>query len=214
MNIFRHESAYRSPELMEKIKTHRIVICGAGALGANIAESLTRQGFGSLTVIDKDRVEDHNRATQPYGKADVGAQKAKALYARLYRDTGTQITAIAKELTPENAKKLLQGDLVIDAFDNTESRQAVKDACLNLNIPCLHVGLASNYGEVIWNEVYKVPKATDTDLCDYPLARNIVMLTISVACEIVFQSIESGININRAVSITLKDLKTNHWDIE
>jgi tRNA A37 threonylcarbamoyladenosine dehydratase len=58
-------------------------VCGAGALGANIAESLARSGFCQLRVID--RIQDRNLSTQPYYRSDIGAFKAKILANNLYR---------------------------------------------------------------------------------------------------------------------------------
>ena len=52
-------------------------------------------------------------------------------------------------------------------------------------IPCVHVGLAADYSEIIWNQHYRVPSAANDDVCDYPLARNLVMLTVAVACEVI-----------------------------
>ncbi len=71
-------------------------------------------------------------------------------------------------------------------------------------IPCIHAGLSADYAEVIWNEVYRVPSDVNDDVCDYPLARNLVMLTVSVACEAIASFIASG--EQRNFTITLKDL--------
>lgn len=54
MSIFFHEQLYRSNAVMTKLKDYPTTICGAGALGANIAENLARSGFAQLTVIDCD----------------------------------------------------------------------------------------------------------------------------------------------------------------
>ncbi len=52
MSIFFHEQLYRTNAVMAKLKDYPVTICGAGALGANIAENLARSGFDKLTVID------------------------------------------------------------------------------------------------------------------------------------------------------------------
>ena len=174
---FFHEERHRTGEVMRRLRECPVTICGAGALGANVTESLARQGFARLSVIDRDRVEERNLSTQPYYRTDVGAFKAKILANGLYRALGTTVTARAEELTPTNAAKLLAGaGLVVDTFDNSLARQAVKDACTRLALPCLHVGLASGYAEVLWDESYRVPSAVNDDVCDYPLARNLVTL--------------------------------------
>jgi len=161
-------------------------VCGAGALGANIVESLARSGFCQLKVIDRDRIEERNLSTQPYYRSDIGAFKVKILANNLYRALSVSIDAHSKELTPANADRLLANSAVaIDTFDNSVGRQAVKDYCASTSIPCVHVGLAADYSEIIWNPHYRVPSAANDDICDYPLARNLVMLTVAVACEVI-----------------------------
>ena len=186
MSIFFHEQLYRSPSVMSTIKNFPVTVCGAGALGANITESLARSGFCQLTVVDRDRIEERNLSTQPYYRSDVGAFKAKILANNLYRALGVKIEAHSKELTPENADRLLANSAaIVDTFDNSVGRQALKDYSTSAGIPCVHVGLAANYSEIIWNEHYRVPSAANDDVCDYPLARNLVMLTVAVACEVI-----------------------------
>ncbi|BAY07998.1 ThiF family adenylyltransferase [Calothrix sp. NIES-2098] len=205
MSIFFHEQLYRSNAVMAKLKNYPVSICGAGALGANIAENLARSGFDKLTVIDRDRIEERNLSTQPYYRSDVGAFKAKILANNLYRAIGTKVDAKTKELTSANAAQLLQdSQLIVDVFDNSVARQAVKDYADKSKIACLHVGLAADYAEVIWNDVYRVPSDVNDDVCDYPLARNLVMLTIAVACEAVIAFIAT--QEQRNLTITLKDL--------
>jgi molybdopterin/thiamine biosynthesis adenylyltransferase len=186
MSIFFHEQLYRSAAVMSLIKNFPVTVCGAGALGANITESLARSGFGQLKVIDRDRIEERNLSTQPYYRSDIGAFKAKILANNLYRALGVSIDAHSKELTPANADRLLAASAtVIDTFDNSVGRQAVKDYCASASLPCVHVGLAADYSEIIWNQHYRVPSAANDDVCDYPLARNLVILTVAVACEVI-----------------------------
>lgn len=205
MSFFFHEQLYRSREVLARVRAFGVTVCGAGALGANIAESLARQGFGRLRVIDRDRVEERNLSTQPYYRSDIGALKARALAHALYRALGVELEARVDELTAANAAKLLRGGaLVVDAFDNSTARQAVQDFCAGAQVPCLHAGLAGDYAEVIWGEVYRVPSAAQTDACDYPLARNLVTLTVAVTCESVMSFIADG--ARRSFTVTLRDL--------
>ena len=188
-----HEQLYRSPDLLRRMQGFAVTICGGGALGGNCVESLARQGFDTLTVIDQDRVEERNLSTQPYYRTDVGAFKAKILANNLYRALGVSINVHAETLTSTNASRLLQGSgLVIDTFDNSVGRQAVQDTCDILNIPCLHVGLAEDFAEILWNARYRVPSAAKDNVCDYPLARNLVLLTVAVACETIAAFVASG----------------------
>lgn len=80
----------------------------------------------------------------------------------------------------------------------------MKDYADRTGIPCLHAGLSADYAEVIWNDIYRVPSDVNDDVCDYQLARNLVMLTMSVVCEAIVSFVATG--EQRHFTITLKDL--------
>ena len=192
--------------LLKRLASHKITVCGAGALGSNFVDTLVRQGFSQIRVVDMDRIEVHNINTQVWGDMDIGALKADALKNRVFRHVGTEIEAVSKQLTAANAKQLLKGsDLVVDMFDNSASRQLIQTECQGRKIPCLHAGLYEDYGEVIWDETYRVPKDTQGDVCDYPLARNLVMLVVSVAAEETLDFCLSKKPRKGSWTITLKD---------
>jgi molybdopterin/thiamine biosynthesis adenylyltransferase len=205
---FHHEEIYRGKNLTEKLSKHTLTVCGAGALGSNLIDNLTRQGFTNIKVIDKDRVETHNLNTQVYNEADIGALKVDALKNKVFRNIGAEVEAVSKELTPANVKQLLKkSTLVVDCFDNNKARRTIQDEVRVRNIPCLHVGLYEDYGEVIWDENYKVPKdQAEGDVCDYPLARNIAMLACVVATEEILSFCLQDKPRYGNWSITLKDL--------
>jgi molybdopterin-synthase adenylyltransferase len=167
---FHHEQLYRGPDAVARLACLRVTVCGAGAVGSQLADNLVRQGLARLRVIDFDRIEEHNVSTQLYGESEVGTFKAEALRNRLFRATGVELESLRKELTETNARVLLkESDLVIDAFDNAGSRETVQRTVRAAETPCLHVGLSADYGEVIWDERYRVPADVGADACDYPL---------------------------------------------
>jgi molybdopterin-synthase adenylyltransferase len=204
---FHHEEIYRGNNLTELLAKHSLTICGAGALGSNLIDNLTRQGFVNIKVIDKDRVEVHNLNTQVYSDSDIGALKGEALKNKVFRNIGTEIEVVNKELTPANVKQFLKkSTLVVDCFDNNLARQTIQTEVRARKIPCLHVGLYEDYGEVIWDENYKVPKdQAEGDVCDYPLARNIAMLACVVATEEILSFCLTDKPRFGNWSITLKD---------
>ena len=51
-----HEEMYRGSAELAKLSALQLVLCGAGALGSNLADNLTRQGFAKLRAIDHDRI--------------------------------------------------------------------------------------------------------------------------------------------------------------
>lgn len=204
---FYHEGLFRGDNALEKLSQIRLTVCGAGAVGSNLVNNLVRQGIRKITVIDFDRVEAHNIGTQIYTESDVGMFKVEALQAEVFRAVGIEITATRQTLTERNVKKLLkEPDLIVDGFDNHTARTLVREYCRDTSIPCLHVGLSADYAEVVWNEHYIVPHDTvETDVCDYPMARNLIQFAVTLASEAVVRFVLEDQRQNYA--FTLRDLQ-------
>jgi hypothetical protein len=94
--------------------------------------------------------------------------------------------------------------LVLDTFDNSDGRRLVQQRCRAESLPCLHAGLFADYAEVIWDETYRVPRDVDGDVCEYPMARNLVLLAVAVASEAVIRYVLEG--TKGGWSVTLRDL--------
>lgn len=130
-----------------------IVICGGGALGSHVLW-LGRGLEVNWIVIDDDRVETKNLASQWFVKQMLGKHKAQALKSQMQNFAGCKIEAHAIRLRANNVEALLaQADLVVDCFDNAASRQLVQDFVKQKGIPCLHGGLAADgtFGAVRWD---------------------------------------------------------------
>lgn len=206
MHITFRETLFRTSAAMARLKGRLVVVCGAGALGANLAESLARCGVDRLRLVDRDRIEEHNLSTQPYTTDDVGAFKAEVLSYNLYRAVGVEAEVQAKELTSSNVVKMIKdAALVVDCFDNSQSRRLVHEAARALDLPCLHAGMADACAEVLWNEQYRVPSDRGDDVCDYPLARNLVTLTTAVLSETVLRYLMT--DERAGWTVTLGDLR-------
>ncbi len=203
---FYHESLYRGDASLQKLSNCRLAVCGAGAVGSNLVHHLMRQGLRRVRVIDFDRVETHNISTQSYAENEVGMFKVEALQAELFRAVGAEIDPVRKKLTDRNVRPLLKdADLVVDGFDNHEARSLVTEHCRSAAIPCVHVGLSAEYAEVVWNETYRVPgDVLEPDVCDYPMARNLILFAVALAGEAVVRFVLAGECRNFA--FTLKDL--------
>jgi len=209
MTTFLHEAIYRGQTAMERLGQARLVVCGAGALGSHLIDNLVRHGVRRLTVIDMDRVEEHNIGTQVYTQSDIGAFKAEVMQVRCFQATGVEIEAVAKQLTERNVAKLLRGaDLVFDTFDNSASRCLVTEHCREQSISCLHLGVNADYGEVRWNEGYRVPgDVVEGNACDYPLARNLLLFIVALGSEAALRFLLDG--KKESYSFTLGDLAVN-----
>lgn len=203
-----HERLYRGTEALDKLGRLRLTVCGAGAVGSNLVDNLVRQGARRVKVIDFDRVEAHNVGTQLYAEGDTGAFKVDVLQAEVFRAAGVELGALRKQLTEQNVRKLLaDADLVVDGFDNHAARALVTRHCRETGIPCLHVGLSAEYAEVIWNESYRVPQDVvepGADVCEYPMARNLIQFAVALASEAVMRFALEG--HKHSYSFTLRDL--------
>jgi molybdopterin-synthase adenylyltransferase len=205
--FFLHETIYRD---LHPATDQLVTICGAGALGANLAETLARMGLNRLRVIDRDRIEAHNLSTQPWTQQDVGTSKARILANALYRAVGARVEPQHTELTPANAATLLNGSrVVVDAFDNLAARHAVTTTTAELGIPCLHIALGSagDYGCGLWDAAYITNDTGNPkeDTCDYPLTRPLALLVVAAAAEVLVEHLLNG--SRRSFEVTLRDLR-------
>jgi molybdopterin/thiamine biosynthesis adenylyltransferase len=102
----------------------------------------------------------------------------------LFRAVHVEVDAVAKELSERTVRTLLKGsELVVDTLDNSASRQLVQRHCREESLDCVHMGLYADYCEAAWDEVYRVPRDVAQDDCEYPLARNLVLLAVAIASE-------------------------------
>jgi molybdopterin/thiamine biosynthesis adenylyltransferase len=115
-----------------KLKAARVLVVGAGGLGAPVLLYLAAAGVGTIGVIDDDAVSLSNLQRQViFGTEDVGSRKvdrAEEVIARLNPHVAVE-THMAR-LTAENALDLISKyDIVADGSDNFATRYLVSDAC-------------------------------------------------------------------------------------
>jgi molybdopterin/thiamine biosynthesis adenylyltransferase len=135
-----------------------ILICGGGALGSHVL-FLARDLEHDLAIIDFDRVETKNLASQWFVKQMVGKNKAVALKTQLLNFYGVAIKDYSVKLTGLNAATILgSAGLVVECFDNAESRREVQNYARAHDKPCVHAGLAANgeFGVVRWDKDFVI----------------------------------------------------------
>ena len=114
------------------LKQARVLVIGAGGLGAPALLYLAAAGVGTLGVVDDDAVSLSNLQRQViHATPDIGRPKvdsAAAVIARLNPHVTVEPHAV--RLRPENAFDLVSRyDLVADGSDNFETRYLVSDTC-------------------------------------------------------------------------------------
>lgn len=103
------------------LRGKRILVLGAGALGAPVADMCARAGAAHLTVADRGLVHPGILARQPYADADIGRAKARVLASRLNRIAphATQVEALVGDITTRLSELDLHTfDLIWDCTAN------------------------------------------------------------------------------------------------
>ena len=130
----------------KRLKNARVLVIGAGGLGAPALLYLAAAGVGTIGVVDDDVVEESNLQRQIiHGVADVGRSKAQSA-----RDSIAEINPLVQvrlhevRLDRHNAVDLFaQYDLILDGTDNFATRYLVNDAAVLAHRP--HV----------WGSIYR-----------------------------------------------------------
>lgn len=210
---FFHEELLRGENYTDKIANKRIIVCGCGTNGSNLVENLVKHGFQNICVIDYDRVEEHNLGPQVFGEPDIGYLKVEAIRDRIYSFYGVEIDIVHKKLDEKNCHRFVKNaDLVVDCFDNHRARLLLTEYCKQRGFPLLHLGVIGDYGEVVWNDVYRVPQdQAEGDNCDYPLARNLALLVVVVATEEILDFFLNQSPRRKSWSITLRDFNIGSY---
>ncbi len=121
-----------------KLKQAKVLLIGAGGLGAPLGLYLAAAGVGKLGLVDFDVVDFTNLQRQvTFSSTDVGRPKLEAAKERLSGlNPEIQIDTYETKLTSQNALDILREyDIVVDGTDNFPTRYLVNDACVLLGKP-------------------------------------------------------------------------------
>ena len=121
-----------------KIKRARVLVVGAGGLGAPLLQYLAAAGVGTLGIVDDDAVTLSNLQRQViHGSDDIGRPKvasARDAIARLNPHVAVETHAL--RLDADNVRAIIaRYDLVADGSDNFDTRYLVSDACFHERKP-------------------------------------------------------------------------------
>jgi molybdopterin/thiamine biosynthesis adenylyltransferase len=135
----------------QALKAARVLIVGAGGLGAPAALYLAAAGVGELTLVDPDVVALSNLQRQVlYVGDDEGRAKVEAAGARLVAlNPNVRIARVEETLGPANARQLIAGhDLVLDGTDDFATRFAVNAASVAEGVPLVSGAIGRWTGQV------------------------------------------------------------------
>ena len=124
---------YLTPCQLEKIRSVKIGIAGAGGLGSNCAHMLVRTGFKRFRIYDYDILDHSNLNRQFYFLDQTGTAKVAQLKDNLLRiNPEAEIEVIAEKIVSENAQEVFADcDIVVEAFDHPEYKKLIVEAYIS-----------------------------------------------------------------------------------
>jgi sulfur-carrier protein adenylyltransferase/sulfurtransferase len=138
-----------------RLKAAKVLLVGAGGLGAPSAMYLAAAGVGTMGIVDFDVVDESNLQRQIiHGQSTVGLPKMESAKRRIH-DINPFVNVVGYEfpLDSSNALKIFQDyDLIVDGTDNFQTRYLVNDACVLLGKPNVYGSIFRFEGQasVFW----------------------------------------------------------------
>jgi molybdopterin/thiamine biosynthesis adenylyltransferase len=135
----------------QRLKRARVLVIGAGGLGAPVLQYLAAAGVGTLGIADDDTVSLSNLQRQViHDTASVGAPKLDSARLAIERiNPHVRVETHPFRVDAGNAAELVaQYDIVADGSDNFDTRYAVADACAAEGRPLVHAAVGRFDGSV------------------------------------------------------------------
>lgn len=143
------------PEIGEdgqhKLAKAKVLVIGAGGLGAAILPYLAAAGVGEIGIVDDDVIEVSNLHRQViYKSLAVGKSKAKEAKKMISElNPLVKVKAISEKLSGKNVLTLFEKyDIVVDATDTISIKYLINDACLVTNKPMVYGSIFRFQGQV------------------------------------------------------------------
>ena len=137
-------------EGQEKILNGRVLIIGAGGLGAPAALYLAAAGVGTIGIVDADVVDLSNLQRQIiHFTPDVGKSKVESAKEKMELiNPDVKVVAYHKFLDSTNAADIISDyDFVIDGTDNFPVKFLINDACVMAGKAFSHGGILRFRGQ-------------------------------------------------------------------
>lgn len=136
----------------KKLLAGKVLIIGAGGLGAPAAMYLAAAGVGTIGIVDADEVDLSNLQRQIiHLTADVGKPKvisAKETMEAMNPDV--KVIAMQEFVSSENILDLIKDyDFIIDGTDNFPAKFLINDACVMAKKPFSHAGIIRFKGQLM-----------------------------------------------------------------
>ncbi len=136
----------------EKLLSAKVLIIGAGGLGAPAALYLAAAGIGTIGLVDGDKVDVTNLQRQViHHSSDVGRRKIDSAQEKM-QAINPDVTVRSHDLwarADNIAEVIREYDFVIDGVDNFAAKFLINDACYLERIPYSHAGILQFKGQLM-----------------------------------------------------------------
>ncbi|WP_417264006.1 HesA/MoeB/ThiF family protein [Celeribacter sp.] len=139
------------PKGQARLATARVLVVGAGGLGATLLPQLVGAGVGFIRLLDPDLIEESNLHRQTlFRMSDLGQPKAQiAAEALGGLNPDVTLEAHVTRLTPANLPRWSQDvDLIVDAADSFATSYALSDHCHQSRQPLISASVTGRQGYV------------------------------------------------------------------
>lgn len=135
----------------EKLKAAKVLVVGAGGLGAPVLQYLCAAGVGTVGVVDNDRISESNLQRQVlYDTESVSMLKVEVAEKRLKNlNPFCSFKLYAERFNVENATSIVSNyDVVVDCTDNFTARYLLDEICGKYQTPLVYGSIEEFSGQV------------------------------------------------------------------
>jgi molybdopterin/thiamine biosynthesis adenylyltransferase len=136
----------------EKLLASKVLIIGAGGLGAPAGLYLAAAGVGTIGIVDGDYVDLSNLQRQIiHHTADVGIEKIESARSKMIAvNPDVKVNTYHQWVAAANIREIVREyDFVIDGTDNFGAKFLVNDACYFEKVPFSHAGILRFDGQLL-----------------------------------------------------------------
>lgn len=157
---------------LTKLRESRVLLFGVGGVGSYVCEALARAGIGSLTIVDRDDVDETNINRQLIAlHSTVGRPKVQVAAERV-RDINPdiEIIPVRRFYLPENSGDIdfASFDYVVDAVDNVTAKIDIIVRAKEAGVPVIS---SMGTGNKMDSSAFRVCDISKTRIC--PLAKTV-----------------------------------------
>jgi molybdopterin/thiamine biosynthesis adenylyltransferase/rhodanese-related sulfurtransferase len=143
-----------------KLLGSKVLLIGAGGLGAPAALYLAAAGVGTIGIVDFDVVDASNLQRQVIHTTDrVGTKKVEsARIALTALNPDVKVVPHEEMLVADNVERIIAGyDAIVDGTDTFETRYILNDAAVAAGIPVIHASVFRFEGQLTTFIPYEGP---------------------------------------------------------